>query len=226
MNLVQLRTAIASYTENTFSTADLDTFIQQAEQRIYNSVQLPSSRQATTLVTTVGVDFVTPPIGVLDSGASTFSGQYLAPYSLAVVVPPTQVRQFLLFKDPTFIRSAFPNAAPGTGQGIPTHYAQIGANLLLGPTPDAVYTLELVYFGYPSSIVAGGGDPTYLGNNFDSALLYGALVEAYIFMKGEQDIMAAYDAKFKESLALLKQLVDAKLRQDTYRSAQVRYPVT
>lgn len=217
MNLTELRAAISAYTENVFSVTDLDTFIRQAEQRIYNSVQLPSSRNTATLTTLAGVDFVIPPGG-------TFN-QYLAPYSLAVVVPPTQIRQFLLFKDPTFIRSAFPNAAPGTGQGMPTHYAQIGANLLLGPTPDAVYTLELVYFGYPESITTST-NPTYLGNNFDSALLYGSLVEAYIFMKGEQDVMAAYDAKFKESVALLKQLVDAKLRQDTYRSGQVRYPVT
>lgn len=210
MTHAELLTEIQSYLENEFSTTDLNTFIVQAEERIYNSVQLPSSRKTATLTTTPSVQSVTLPV------------DYLASYSLAVVIPATGAVQYLLNKDPNFIREAFPQP---TATGVPTHYGQIAPyEFILGPTPTLAYSMPLVYFGYPTSITVAG--TSWLGENFSPALLYGSLVEAYTFMKGEQDMMAIYDGKFKEALAMLKQLVDAKGRQDSYRTGQVRYPVT
>lgn len=209
MTHAELLTEIQSYLENEFSTTDLNTFIVQAEERIYNSVQLPSSRKTATLTATPSVTTVTLPV------------DFLASYSLAVVIPATGAVEYLLNKDPNFIREAFPQA---TSTGVPTHYGQITPyEFIIGPTPAAAYSMPLVYFGYPVSITVAG--TSWLGENFSPALLYGSLVEAYTFMKGEQDMMAIYDGKFKEALAMLKQLVDAKGRQDSYRTGQVRYPV-
>lgn len=209
MNLSELQAAIGSYTENVFDTVDLNTFIVQAEERINNSVQLPSARKTATLTAAPSVATVALP------------ADYLAPYSLARVTPATGDLEYLLNKDPNFVQEAFPI---GSFVGPPSHYAQVAPyELILGPVPNVAYSLQLVYFGYPSSITVGG--TSWLGDNFSSALLYGSLVEAYIFMKGETDMMAAYDAKFKEAVALLKQLVDAKTRQDSYRAGQIRYPV-
>lgn len=208
MNYTELATAIGSYTENVFETADVDTFITQAEQRILNSVQLPASRKVVSLSTTLGDDSVSLP------------ADFLAQHSIYVTAGGAAL--YLLNKDVNFIREAFPY--PLT-VGVPTHYALYNADtLILGPTPDATYPLTLAYFGYPTSIVTAG--TSWLGDNFSSVLLYGSLVEAYTFMKGEADLLAVYDAKFKEALALLKQLVDAKNRQDSYRTGQIRYPVT
>ncbi len=210
MNLTEIRDAIRSYTENEFSNAELDTFIVQAEERIHNSVQLPSARKAATLATIASVETVTLPV------------DFLAAYSLGVVIPSTGAVEYLLNKDPNFIREAFP---VGTAVGLPTHYGQITPyEIVLGPTPAVAYSLRLVYFGYPTSITVA--NTSWLGDNFSAPLLYGALVEAYTFMKGEQDMMAVYDGKFKEALAMLKQLTEAKGRQDSYRTGQVRYPVT
>jgi len=207
-----LTASIQSYTENEFSTTDLNTFIQQAEQRINNSVQLPAARKNASITTSPNNSAVTVPT------------DYLATYSLAVVNPSTGDLDYLLNKDPNFVQEAFPI---GTYVGKPTHYAQISpSEFILGPVPDLAYALRLVYFGYPESITTSATGRSWLGDNFDSVLLYGSLVEAYTFMKGEQDMMAVYDAKFKEALAMLKQLVDAKVRQDAYRAGQIRYPVT
>lgn len=212
MNLTELRTAIASYTENEFSNTDLDTFIVQAEERINNSVQLPAARKTATLNTFPYTPWIDLP------------SDYLYTYSLAVEEPVTMNSKFLLQKDPSFVQEAFPD---GQYAGFPTHYAQTGPyRFILGPIPDTYYTVLLVYFGYPVSITVAPTGRTWLGDNGSSALLYGSLVEAYTFMKGEQDMMAVYDAKYKEALALLKQLADAKIRQDSYRAGQVRYPVT
>ena len=208
MNYAQLVAEIQSYTENVFSTTDIDTFITQAEQRIANSVQLPASFKYSTLSTSIGVATVTLP------------ADYLATFSVALQLP-SGAQAYLMNKDFTFLREAFPTTA--TGQ--PQYYALSQAyEITLVPAPNAVYPVNVAYYGYPDSITLPAGT-SWLGDNFSSALLYGSLVEAYIFMKGDQDVMALYDTKFKEAMALLKQLADAKNRQDTFRSDQVRYPV-
>jgi len=208
MNYAELVAEIQSYTENVFSTADIDTFITQAEQRIYNSVQLPASFKYSNLSTSIGVATLTLP------------ADYLATYSVALQLP-SGTQAYLINKDFTFLREAFPTTA--TGQ--PQYYALSQAyEITLVPTPNAVFTVKLAYSGYPSSITDVAGT-SWLGDNFSSVLLYGSLIEAYTFMKGDQDIMAVYDAKFKEAMLLLKQLADAKNRQDTFRDGQVRYKV-
>jgi len=208
MNYNQLVAEIQSYTENVFSTADVNTFITQAEQRIANAVQLPASFQYSTLTTSIGVATLTLP------------ADYLATFSVALQLP-SGAQAYLLNKDFTFLREAFPTTA--TGQ--PQYYALSQAyEITLAPIPGAVYPVNVAYYGYPDSITLPAGT-SWLGDNFSSVLLYGSLVEAYTFMKGDQDVMALYDTKFKEAMGLLKQLADAKNRQDTFRSDQVRYPV-
>jgi hypothetical protein len=208
MNYNQLVAEIQSYTENVFSVADINTFITQAEQRIANAVQLPASFQYSTLTTSIGVATLTLP------------ADYLATFSVALQLP-SGTQAYLLNKDFTFLREAFPTTA--TGQ--PQYYALSQAyEITLAPIPGAVYPVNVAYYGYPDSITLPAGT-SWLGDNFSSVLLYGSLVEAYLFMKGDADILAAYDKQFKEAMALLKQLIDAKNRQDTFRSDQVRYPV-
>jgi len=215
MTYTELVTYISDITENTFETTDVNMFIQQAEQKIYNTVQLPNLRKNVTGVTTTSNKYLACP------------GDFLATYSLAVINASGNYT-FLLNKDVNFIREAYPNP---TSTGLPAHYAIFGplsSNpnelvFLLGPTPDAIYTMELHYFYYPESIVTA--ETTWLGDNFDSALLNGALVEAIRFMKGEQDLIAVYKGMYDNSLILLKQLGDGKDRQDTYRSGQTRVQV-
>lgn len=208
MNYSELVAAVEDYTENSFATADMNTFIEQAEQRIYNAVQLPALRKNVTGNTTASNKYLTCP------------SDWLATYSLAVIDGDGNY-EYLLNKDVNFIRQAYP--AP-TDTGLPQYYAQFDQNtFILGPTPDAVYTMELHYFYYPESIVTAG--TSWLGDNFDSALLYGTLLEAYTYMKGESDVMAAYKQRYDEAMQLLKQLGDGKNRRDAYRSGQVRYPV-
>lgn len=209
MNYAQLVAEIQSYTENQFQTADIDTFIKQAEQRIYNSVQFPAIRKNVTGTTTINNKYLTCP------------ADWLATFSMAVIDPVTGDYEYLLNKDVNFIRAAYP---PPNSTGKPLYYALFDQNtFILGPTPDANYSVELHYYRYPESIVTAG--TTWLGDNFDSALLYGALLEAYTYMKGEADVLANYNARYNEAMALLKQLGDGKDRQDAYRSGQVRYPV-
>lgn len=208
MNYAELVSAVEDYTENAFAVADINTFIEQAEQRIYNAVQLPALRKNVTGTTTNGNKYLTCP------------SDWLATYSLAVVDALGNY-EYLLNKDVNFIRQAYPSPSD---TGLPQYYAQFDQNtFILGPTPDAAYTMELHYFYYPQSIVTAG--TSWLGDNFDSALLYGTLLEAYTYMKGETDIMAAYKQRYDESMQLLKQLGDGKNRRDAYRSGQVRYPV-
>lgn len=207
MNYSQLVAEIQSFTENQFTTTDVNTFIQQAEQRIYNSVQLPATRKTSTLSLTLG------------NSSFTLPSDWLSMFSFAVINGGET--QYLLNKDVDFIRAAYPSA---TDQGVPEYYAISSATtLLIGPTPDAAYSVVLNYYYYPESIVTA--TTTWLGTNFDSALLYGALVEAYTFMKGEEDVMAVYQKRYEENMSLLKMLSDGKDRRDTYRSGQVRYPV-
>ena len=216
MNYAQLVVAVSDYTENTFQTTDMNTFIQQAEQRIYNTIQFPSLRKNVTGVTATGNKYLACP------------GDFLSVYSMAVY-PNGGEYSYLLNKDVNFIREAYPQP---TDTATPKYYALFGPQstneaeltFILGPTPDAIYNVELHYFYYPDSIVTAVN--TWLGDNFDTVLLYGTLVEAYTFMKGEQDMMALYDGKYKEALTLAKRLGDGLERQDAYRSGQYRQPVT
>jgi hypothetical protein len=218
MNYAALSDAIQAYTENTDATfiAEIPVFIQQAEQRIYNTIQFPSLRKNVTGATTNNNKYLACP------------SDFLSVYSLALVDALGNY-EYLLNKDVNFIRQAYPNP---NDKAIPKYYALFGSQsndaneltFILGPTPDATYVAELHYFYYPESIVTAG--TTWLGDNFDSVLLYGSLVEAYTYMKGEQDIMALYNVKYQEALALAKRLGDGLERQDAYRSGQYRQAVT
>ena len=212
MNYTQLVNQIQSYTENQFQTADINTFIQQAEQRIYNSVQLPALRKNVTGGMTSGNKYLAMP------------SDWLATFSLAVINANNEYL-YLLNKDVNFIRQSFPDT-DSDFYGQPQYYAVFDQNtFILGPTPDANYSAELHYFYYPESITTVVGGQTWLGDNFSSTLLYGSLLEAYSYMKGEQDVINQYQKRYDEAMILLKQLSDGKDRQDAYRSGQVRYPV-
>ena len=215
MNYTQLVTAISDYTENTFQTTDMDNFIRQAERRIYNSVQFPALRKNVTGTMTLNNKYLQCP------------DDFLAAYSMAVI-GQTGDYSYLLNKDVNFIREAYTSP---TSTGTPKYYGLFGPRsnaeteltFILGPTPDYAYSVELHYFYYPTSIV--DNSTSWLGDNFDSVLLYGAIVEAYTFMKGEADMMQLYDTKYKEALELAKRLGDGMERQDSYRSGQARVPV-
>ena len=232
MTYSELITAIQTYTENNFpsttladgttvsSTTQINRLIEQAEQRIYNSVQFPSLRKNVTGSVSTTNKYLSCP------------NDFLSTYSLAVVDASGNY-EYLLNKDVNFIRQAYPN--PTTDTGIPKYYALFGPTVtsstitnelsfILGPTPDAAYSVELHYYYYPESITTAS--TTWLGDNFDTVLLYGCLVEAYTYMKGEQDLIALYDGKYKEALALAKRLGDGMERQDAYRSGQYRQAVT
>jgi hypothetical protein len=208
------------------STTQINTLIEQAEQRIYNSVQFPSIRKNQYSLITANNKYVSLP------------EDFLAVYSLALITGviganlDTGTYEYLLNKDANFIRQAYPTP---NDTGEPKYYALFGPtilnstitnelSLILGPTPDAGYYVELHYFYYPESITTAG--TSWLGDNFDTVLLYGSLVEAYTYMKGETDIIGLYDGKYKEALALAKRLGDGMERQDAYRSGQYRQAVT
>ena len=215
MTYTELVTFVSDITENTFLTRDMDMFIKQAEQKIYNTVQLPNLRKNVTGITTASISYLSAP------------NDFLSVYSMAIFSTGGSYT-FLLNKDVNFIREAYPNP---TDTGTPAHYAIFGPrsdnvtelSFILGPTPDTQYNIELHYYYYPESIVTAS--TTWLGDNFDSALLNGALVEAIRFMKGEQELIAVYKGMYDNALTLLKQLGDGKDRQDAYRSGQVRNQV-
>jgi hypothetical protein len=236
-----LFTTIQGYVENAFPSGtfasstgsgtssftakqQIDTFITQAEQRIYNSVQFPSLRKNMTGTTSNGNKYLSLPT------------DFLSVYSLAVIDGSGNY-EYLLNKDVNYIRAAYPN--PST-TGLPKYYALFGPtttnptppatptitnelSAILGPTPDAEYTVELHFYYYPESITTAS--TTWLGDNFSSALLYGALVEAYTYMKGEPDVIAAYNKRYEEAMILAKRLGDGMERRDAYRSGQVRMSV-
>jgi hypothetical protein len=226
MNYVTLFKTIKSYVENDFPNQDwtdtagsgtttftgteqINTFIQQAEQRINNSVQLPVQRVNVVGSTTANNKYLNFPAG------------WLSDFSLAVIDPVTQAQTYLYQKDVEYIREAFP--VP-TATGTPSHYAIFNnVTFILGPTPDASYNMEMHYYAYPPSIVTAG--TSWLGDNFDSVLLYGSLLEAYTFMKGEPDVIQNYTTRYTDAMIQLKQLVEGKDRQDTYRTMQSRVPV-
>ena len=238
-----LFTTIQGYVENDFPSGtfasstgsgtssftakqQIDTFITQAEQRIFNSVQFPSLRKNVTALTSAFP---------ADTRAMYLNAppDFLATYSMAVIDNSGNY-EYLLNKDVNYLRAAYANPAT---TGIPKYYALFGPattntdppgittelTFLLAPTPDAAYTVEMHYFHYPVSIVTAG--TTWLGDNFSSALLYGALVEAYTYMKGEADIVAAYNKRYEEAMILAKRLGDGMNRRDAYRSGQVRMTV-
>lgn len=221
MNYTELVAAVQDYTENTFPTADINTMIKIAEQTIYNTVQLATLRKNVTGTLSLGNKYLSCP------------GDFMSTYSIAVITDAGTANEeyhYLLNKDVNFIREAY----PGTGtayRGLPKHYAIFGPtygneaelSFIVGPTPDAAYSVELHYYFYPESIVTSG--TTWLGDNFDSALFNGTMVEAIRYMKGEQDLVAFYQQQFTQSMALLKNLGDGKQRMDAYRDGQVRNPV-
>ena len=278
MTYAELTAAIEDYTENTFTATELATFVRQAEQRIYNMVQVANLRKNVTGAISSGNKYLAAP----DDFLSTFSlaiftlasptatgtsgqftivvssatdiavGQYVTGSGIGTGASVTTIvgttitlsvantstvsgtitfqgdYLFLLDKDVNFIRETYPNPSD---TAEPKYYAIFGPqsandnelSFILGPTPNKSYRAELHYYYYPESIVTAG--TSWLGDNFDSALLYGSLVEAYTFMKGEQDMMALYDVKYKEAMALLKNLGDGKQRGDAYRDGQVKVRV-
>jgi hypothetical protein len=208
MNYAQLVSELESYTENQFQTADIDTFIREAEQRIYNAVQLPALRKNVIGNVTLNNKYLSSPT------------DWLSTFSLAVIDAAGNYT-YLLDKDVNFIRESYKKA---TDTGLPIYYAIFDQNtFIMGPTPDDSYVMELHYYYYPASIVTAG--TSWLGDNFDSTLLYGALLEAYTYMKGEADVLAGYQKRYDDAMVLLKQLGDGKNRSDTYRNGQVRIPV-
>jgi hypothetical protein len=239
MNYSELFETIKGYVENDFpstvfadtagtgqvtftSTEQVNTFIKQAEQRIYNSVQFPSIRKNVTGTTTINNKYLSSP------------GDFLAVYSMAVIDPVTGEYEYLLNKDVNFIRAAYPSP---TSTGKPYYYALFGPtttnntppvitnelSFILGPTPDAAYSIELHYYYYPESIVTAS--TSWLGDNFSSVLLYGSLLEAYTYMKGEPDVIAGYQKRYDEAMILAKRLGDGMERTDAYRTGQIRMPV-
>jgi hypothetical protein len=210
MNYSSLKTNIADVCENTFTDDQLALFTQQAEQKIFNTVQFPALRKVDDgpLVST--------------NKLYTLPTDYLYTYSLAVISSSTT--NYVLNKDVNFIREAYP-VNTSAKYGLPKFYAYYGqTQLMFAPTPDSNYDIEHVYGYYPTSIVSAS--TTWLGDNFDTALLNGALIEAIRFMKGEADMIALYEKHYLQSITLLKNLGEGKLRQDSYRSGQPRNPVS
>lgn len=225
MNYTELKAAIQSYTENYEAEFEsyIPTFVQQTETRVYNTVQLPSLRSNKTGILTTGNKYLPCPL------------DFLSVYSLAVIEnynTSNEVYHYLLNKDVNYLREAYPTPAD---TGLPSYYAIFGPavssntvsnelTFILGPTPDSAYYAELHYYYYPQSIVTAG--TSWLGDNYDPVLLYGSLREAYLYMKGEQDLIANVEAKYNEAVGELKRLGDGLERQDAYRSGQVRVKVT
>tara|TARA_R100000664_G_C2748456_1_gene135920 strand:+ start:244 stop:888 length:645 start_codon:yes stop_codon:yes gene_type:complete len=214
VNYSDLKTNIEDICETSFSDDQLAMFTKQAEQKIYNTVEIPAMRNVDSGPLTATNKLYTTP------------DDYLYTYSLAVISSSTT--NYLLNKDVNFLRDAYP-VNTSAKYGLPKFYAYHTTSgskikLMLAPTPDQNYEVEHIYAKYPTSIVTAGG--TYLGDNFDSALLNGALVEAIRFQKGEPDVIQNYEKMYLHSITLLKSTIDGKLRQDTYRSGQVRQKVS
>ena len=217
MTYAQLVVAVSDYCENTFNTTDMNTMIKQAEQRIYNTVQIANLRKNVTGTLTASNKYLACP------------DDFLSVYSLAIYPSGGGSYIYLLNKDVNFMRDAYPNP---TTTGTPKHYAIFGPqstnvnelSFIVGPTPNTAYGAELHYYYYPESIVTAS--TTWLGDNFDSALLYGTLCEAYTYMKGEQDLVALVNQRYVQAIALLKNLGDGKQRMDAYRDGQVRVAVS
>ena len=221
MTYIQLVAAIKSYTQNYESdfVANIPTFVTQAETRIYNTVQIPALRKNVTGVTTNGNMYLSCP------------SDFLSVFSMAII--DTDVYDYLLNKDVNFLRAAYPN--PST-TGFPRYYALFGPTVtngtitdelsfMLAPTPNDAYSVELHYYYYPESITTAADGRTWLGDNYDPVLLYGSLVEAYTFMKGEQDMMTYYEKKYQDALMQLNRLGTGLERGDAYRDGQAKIKV-
>ena len=212
MNYTQLVDLVKQYTQNeeTSFVANIPVFVQLAEERIYNAVFIPAIRKNQIGTLTPSNKYLTLP------------ADWLANFSLAVITPVTNAQSFLIDKDVNFIRECYPDP---DDSGVPKYYAIFDKNtLILGPTPDSNYQVELHYYYYPDSIVTAS--TSWLGDNFETVLLYGTLREAYLYMKGEQDMIQYYEQKYQESLGLLKLLGEGKDRRDAFRSGLNRIPVT
>jgi hypothetical protein len=223
MNYAELRQKIIDFAESDeqMFADNIDGFIKNAEQKIYNSVQIAYLRKNVTGFTTAGNKYLSAP------------NDFLSVYSMAVIDAQGNY-DYLLNKDVNFINQAYPSI---NDSGKPKYYGIFGPrttnasipdltneiSFILGPTPNDRLEIELHYFFYPESIVTAGS--TWLSENFDSALFYGAMREASVFQRMEADVIANYEQKYNEAMTLLKQLSDGKQRQDMYRSGQVRYPV-
>lgn len=232
MNYQELFSQIQTYTENQFpdtfvqvttggsqtnvnAVTQINTFIQQAETRIYNTVQIPSLRRNVTGTCTANNKYLACP------------NDYLSTYSMAIIKSDGSY-EYLLNKDVNYIRQAYPSPSD---TGLPKYYALFGSRLndpnelsfILGPTPDAIYTAELHYFYYPESIVTQG--TSWLGDNYSPVLLYGSLVEAYTYMKGETDMLNMYNTKYNEALQQLNRLGTGLERGDAYRDGQAKIKV-
>jgi hypothetical protein len=221
MTYTELVTAIESYTQNYESdfVANIPTFVKQTETRIYNTAQIPALRKNVTGVTTNGNKYLSCP------------SDFLSVFSMAVIDGGNY--EYLLNKDVNFMRAAYPSASD---TGLPKYYALFGPTVanniitdelsfILAPTPDAAYDVELHYYYYPESITTAADGRTWLGDNYDPVLLYGSLVEAYVFMKGEQDMMAYYEKKYQDALAQLNRLGTGLERGDAYRDGQAKIKV-
>lgn len=227
MTYTELVTAIQEYTENyeQVFVDNIPVFLRQTETRVYNTVQVPALRANKTGILSTNNKYLSAP------------GDFLSVYSMAVIEnygTATETYHYLLNKDVNYIREAYPTPAD---TGLPLYYAIFGPSVssnvvtdeltfILGPTPDEPYYAELHYYYYPESITTAADGRTWLGDNYDPVLLYGGLREAYLFMKGEQDLIANVEAKYNEALGQLKRLGDGMERQDAYRSGQTRVKVT
>ena len=237
MTYTELFIAVKNYLQNDFptntwtnvagtgtttsdGTDQIDLFITQAEERIYNTVQIPPLRKNVTGLTTNANKYLSCP------------SDFMSVFSMAVI-DGAGVYEYLLNKDVNFIRAAYPTP---TDTGIPKYYALFGPTVttgvitdelsfILGPTPDAAYSVELHYYAYPESITVAADGRTWLGDNYSPVLLYGAMLEAYIFLKGEQDMMATYKGKYDEALAQLNRLGTGLERGDAYRDGQAKIKV-
>ena len=209
MTYAELLAAIKDYTNNTETAfvAAIPTFVKQAEQRIYRSVNLPVNRKNQAGNMTDGNAYLTMPT------------DFLFPMSLSITSSSNQI--FLLNKDANFIRSTYPNAST---KGTPKYYGTFASDtFIIGPTPDANYVTELHYYYQPASIV--DTSPSWLGTNADTVLLYGSLVEAYTYMKGDADMMQLYQQRYQEALDLLKMQAEGRMTGDEYRDGTIRVAV-
>lgn len=219
MTYTELVEAITSYTQNYEAdfVANIPLFVNQTETRVYNTVQIPALRKNVTGVTTNGNKYLSCP------------SDFLSVFSIAVIDSGNY--EYLLNKDVNFLRAAYPNAST---TGLPKYYSLFGPTVanntitdelsfILAPTPDSAYGVELHYYYYPESIVTA--NRTWLGDNYDPVLLYGSLVEAYVFMKGEQDMMTYYEKKFQDAMSQLNRLGTGLERGDAYRDGQAKIKV-
>ena len=222
MNYTELVAEIQAYTQNYESdfVANIPTFVEQTETRVYNTVQIPALRKNVTGVTTGGTQYLSCP------------SDFLSVFSMAVIDGNNNY-EYLLNKDVNFLRAAYPNP---NDEGIPKYYALFGPTVasniitdelsfILAPTPDDNYDVELHYYYYPESITVAANGQTWLGDNYSPVLLYGSLVEAYTFMKGEQDMMAYYEKKYQDALMQLNRLGTGLERGDAYRDGQAKIKV-